>query len=135
LFDSSINTIKENKQTFYEASRDVGLQINEEKTKYMIMSLHPKSREDHTIRIANESFQNVAKFKYFGTKLTNKNNIHDEIEGALNWGNVYYNSIQNALSFCLLSKNLKIKIYKAIILPLVLHGCETWSFSLREKHK
>jgi hypothetical protein len=40
----------------------------------------------------------------------------------------------NLLSSRLLSKNLKIKIYKMIILPVVLYGCETWSLTLREEH-
>jgi hypothetical protein len=39
------------------------------------------------------------------------------------------------LSSCLLSRNIKVKIYKTIILPVVLHGCETWSFTLREEHR
>jgi len=43
--------------------------------------------------------------------------------------------VQNLLSSCLLSKNLKIKIYRTIILPVVLYGCETWSLSLREEHR
>jgi len=47
----------------------------------------------------------------------------------------YYHSVQNLLSYRLLSKNLKIKIYRTIILPVVLHGCETWSLTLREERK
>jgi hypothetical protein len=39
------------------------------------------------------------------------------------------------LSSCLLSRNLKVKIYKTIILPVVLYRCETWSLTLREKHR
>jgi hypothetical protein len=39
------------------------------------------------------------------------------------------------LSSCLLSKNLKFRIYKTIILPAVLYGCETWSLALREEHR
>ena len=45
-----------------------------------------------------------------------------------------YHSVQNLLSSRLLSKNLKIKIYRTIILP-VLYGCETWSLTLREERK
>jgi hypothetical protein len=70
LLGDSVNTIKENSETFLEASRDVGPEINAEKTKYIIMSRHPNSGQNQNIRIANESFQNVAKFKYLGTTLT-----------------------------------------------------------------
>jgi hypothetical protein len=50
-------------------------------------------------------------------------------------GNACYHSVQNLLSSHLLSKNLKIRIYKTIILPVVLYGCETWSLTLREEHR
>jgi hypothetical protein len=60
----------------------------------MIMS-HPNSGQKQNIRIANESFENVAKFEYLGTTLTNQNNIHDEIKSRLNSGNACYYSGQN----------------------------------------
>jgi hypothetical protein len=53
----------------------------------------------------------------------------------LNSGDVCYHSVQKLLSSRLLSKNIKIIIYKTTILPVVLHRCETWSLTLREEHK
>jgi hypothetical protein len=117
-----------------EASRDIGLEINAEKTEYMIMSHHPNSGQNQNIRIDNESFENVAEFKYLGMTLINQNDIHDEIKNKLNPGNAYCHSVQNLLSSCLTSKNLKIKICKTVILPVMLCGCETWSLTLREEH-
>jgi hypothetical protein len=110
LLGDSTNTIKENSETLLEASGDIGLKINAEETKYMIMSRHPNSGQNQNIRIANESFENVAKFKYLGTTLTNENDIHDEVKSRLNSGNACYYSVQNLLSSRLISKHLKIKI-------------------------
>jgi hypothetical protein len=93
----------------------------------MIMSRHPNSGQNQNIRIANESFENVTAFKYLGTTLTNQNEIHDEIKSRLNLGNTCYYSVQNLLSSRLIPKKLKIKIFKTVILPVVLYGCETWS--------
>jgi hypothetical protein len=116
-------------------SRDLGLEVNAEKTKYTIMSCHPNSGQNQNIRIANESFEKVAKFKYVGTTLTNQNDIRDEIKSRLNSGNACYYSVQNLLSSRLISKNLKIKIYKTVILPVLLCGCETWSLTLKEEYR
>jgi hypothetical protein len=84
LLGGSIDTIIENTQTLSEASRDVGLEINAKKTKYIIVSHHQGSGQNQNIRTGNESFENVAKFKQFRMTLTNQNNIHDEIKSRLN---------------------------------------------------
>jgi hypothetical protein len=83
LLDDSVNTIKENREILLGTSRDVVLEINAEKTKYIFMSRHQTSGENKNTRIANESFKNVPKFKYLGTTLTNQNDIHDEIKSRL----------------------------------------------------
>jgi hypothetical protein len=70
-----------------------------------------------------------------GTTLTNQNDIHDEIKSRLNSGNACYYSAKNLFSSRLISKNLKIKIYKTVILPVVLYGCETWSLTLGEERR
>jgi hypothetical protein len=98
LLDDSINIIKENTETLSGASRNVGLEINAEKTKCMIMSRHPNSGQSRNARIANEMFEDVAKFKYLGTTLTNQNDTHDEIKCRLNSGNACCHSVQNLLS-------------------------------------
>ena len=89
----------------------------------------------HTIKIDNSSFEREEDFKYLGTTLPNQNSIQEEIKSRLKSGNACCYSVQNLLTSCLLSTNLKIKIYRTIILPVVLYGCETWSLTLREERR
>jgi hypothetical protein len=73
--------------------------------------------------------------KYLRMTVTNQNLIQKEIKSRSNSGNACYHSVHSLLSSRLLSKNLNIRIYKIIILPAVLYGCETWSLTLREEHR
>jgi len=76
----------------------------------------------------------VEQFKYFGTTLTHLHSIQEEIKSRLKSWNACYHSVQNLLSSRLLSRNIKIKTYRTIVLPIVLYGCETWSLTLWEEH-
>jgi hypothetical protein len=92
----------------------------------MLPSRRQNVGRNRDLKVANRSFENVSQFKYLGTTVRNQNLIKDEIERRLNSGNARYHSIQKLLSSRLLSKKLKIRIYKTIILPVVLYGYETW---------
>jgi hypothetical protein len=65
---------------------------------------------------------------------TNQNSIHEEIKRRLSSGHTCYHSIQNLLS-SLLSRNVNVRIYKTVIMPVVLYGCETWSLTAREEYE
>jgi hypothetical protein len=87
------------------------------------------------VKVDKSSIEMVEELKYLGTTLTNQNSIQEEIKCRLKLGNACYYSVQNPLSSSLPSKTLKIKIYRTIILPVVLYGCETWSLILREERR
>jgi hypothetical protein len=109
--------------------------VNADKTKYMATSRDKTAGRSHSMKTDNSSLERVKGFKYLGTILMNKNSIKEEIKSRLKSGNACYHSVQNFLSSRLLSRNLKIKTYRTIILPVVLYGCKTWSLTLREERR
>jgi hypothetical protein len=82
----------------------------------------PKAGQRQSIKIGNRSFESMAKLKYLETTLTDQNCIHEEIKSRLNSRNACNHLVQSLLSSCLLSRNVKVKIYKTIILPV----CFVW---------
>jgi hypothetical protein len=71
LVGDNINTI-ENTQTLTDASKEVGLEVNTDKTKYMLLSRHKNAGQNYDIKIGNRSFENVAQLIYFETTTTNQ---------------------------------------------------------------
>jgi hypothetical protein len=130
-----VDTIKRNTQTLINASKEVGLEVNTEKTKYMLLSRHQNAGPSHDIKIGDGCFEIVAQFRYSGMTILNQNLIQEEIKRGLNSGNACYHSVQNLLLSGLFSKNLKIGTYISTIFPVALYDCETWSLTLREEQR
>ena len=102
------------------AGREIGLEVNADKTKYLVMSRDQNAGRSRSIKTDNRSLERVEEFRYLGITFTHQNSIHEEIKSRLNSGNACYHLVQNLLSSLLLSRNLKIGIYRIIILPFVL---------------
>ena len=86
------------------------------------MSRDQNAGRIHSVRIDNSTFERVEEVKYLGTTLTNQNSIAEEIKSRLRSGNACYQRARNLLSSRMLSKNLKIKIFRTIILPVFCMG-------------
>jgi hypothetical protein len=134
IVGENIDTVKKT-ETLLDASKKTGIEVNQEKTKYMLLSHSLKIGQKQSIKTVNSSFEDVAKFKYLGTTLTDQNCMREEINSILNSGNACHHSVQSLSSSRLLSRNVKVKIYETIISPVLLYGCETWSLTLREEHR
>jgi hypothetical protein len=122
LLGDNIDTINKNTETLTDASKEVGLEVNVKKTKYMLVSQDQNAGQNQEIKIGKRSFGNVSQFKYLGMTVTKHNLIQEEIKRRLNSGTACYHSVQNLSSSCLLPKDVKFGIYKTIILPVVQYG-------------
>ena len=131
----SVHIVKKNAEALVAPTKEIGLEVNAHKTKYVTVSRDQNAGQIHSMKMDNSSIERVEESQYLGTTLTNQNSIQEEIKCRLKLGNACYYTAQNLLSSSLLSKTLKIKIYRNIILPIVLYECETWLLTLREEHR
>jgi hypothetical protein len=107
ILGGNVHTLKKNTEAIRVASKNTGLHINADKTKYMVMSRDQNAERSHNVKIDNSSFRRVEEFKYLSTNLTYQNSIHKEIKSRLKSRNVCYHSLQNSLYSSLLSKKFK----------------------------
>ena len=131
----NFQTVRENAEIFIKSSKDIGLVVNFEKTKYMITSRHSNVIQNKNIVITDLSFEKCGKVQISRSNSNRYKYMREEIKLRINMGNACYYSLEKILSPRLLSKKLKVKTFKTIILPVVLYICETWSLSLREEHR
>ena len=121
ILGGSLHTVKKNTEALVVASKEFQLEVNADRAKYMVMSRDQNAGRSQSTKIDNSSIERVEEFKYLGTTLTNQISIQEESKCRLKSGN----SVQNLLSSSLLSQNIKINIYRTVILPFVLYGCDT----------
>jgi hypothetical protein len=90
LLEDNTDNVNKNIDNLIDASKEVGLEINVDKTKhwYMLLSPHMNAGQNRHIKIANRSSESVSQFKHLGTTVTNQNLIQEEIKRRLNSGNV-----------------------------------------------
>ncbi|KAJ4427552.1 hypothetical protein ANN_25200 [Periplaneta americana] len=103
MLGENTQTIRENTKILLEASKAIGLEVNPEKTKYMIMSRDQNIVRNGNIKVGDLSFEGVEKFKYLGATVTNINDTREEIKRRINMGNACYYSVEKLLSSSLLS--------------------------------
>jgi sorting nexin-29 len=99
IVGENIGTIQKNTKALLDARKEVGLEVNPEETKYMLVSRCQTAGQRQSIKIGNRSLESVAKFKHLGTTLTDQNCIHEEIKSRLNSGNTCYHLVRSLLSF------------------------------------
>jgi hypothetical protein len=95
MLGRSIHAIKKNAEALLVASKEIGLEVHAEKTKYMVMSGDHNAGQNDNIKLDNKAFERVEQFKFLGTTVTNQHSIHEEIESRLKSGSVCYHTVQS----------------------------------------
>jgi hypothetical protein len=97
IVGENIDTIKKNTGALLGASEEVDLEVNQKKSKYRLMSHSQNIGQKHSIKIAHRFFEDVVKFGYLRTTLTDQNCMHKKIKSRLNSGNACYHSVQSSV--------------------------------------
>ena len=98
MLGENLQTVRKSAEIFIKASKDICLEVNSEKTKYMITSRHQNVIQNQHIVIGNLSFENVEKFRYLGVTVTNTNDLREEVKRRINMGYACYYSLEKILS-------------------------------------
>jgi hypothetical protein len=114
--------VKKNTEDLVGAIKEIGVEVNADKTKYMFMSRDQNARRSSNIKVVNSFCKREEEVIYLGKTLTNQNSVQEETKSRLKSGNTCYHSVQNFMSSSLLFKNIRIKIYRTIILLLFCMG-------------
>jgi hypothetical protein len=112
-----VHTAKENAEALLVASKEIGLEVNADKAKHMVMSRVQTAGRSYSMKTDNSSFERMEVSKCLRTTITNQNSIQEAIKSRLKSENACYYSVHSILCSRLLSKDLKMKIYRTIILP------------------
>lgn len=136
LLAEDANGIKALAETLIKETRKVGLEVSEEKTKYLIVGRQLEEFYlNNSIHVSNYSFERTTDFKYLGVTIDQENREEVEVNARLILGNKCYWALKTLLKCRLLSRKTKSKLYKTIIQPIVLYGSETWTLTKNQEKK
>jgi len=110
LIGEDTEVLQSKTDALVKACEEIGLQINIDKTKYMITSRNTGNEGNKNIIIRDEVIEKVNKFKYLGAYVTSKNEVTDEIKSLLVSVNACFYSVQKLLTSRLILSKLKLKI-------------------------
>lgn len=137
IIGNSRLNVKNTFSNFEEHAGNMGLKINEEKTKYMYSTRNNRIRDrvGQNITIDDYNFERVKKFKYLGTTLSEDTDGTEEINCRIQAGNKCLYATHKLLKSKQTSRRTKINIYKTIIRPVVMYGCETWTLTVANEER
>jgi len=126
------NNLKKTTETLREEVRKIGLIINENKTKFMIVST--RDHLQNAITIKDMSFERVQNFKYLGVNINSQADSHKEIHRRITAGNKCYYALVKLFKSEALSRT-KIRLYKTLVRPIALYACGAWASTKSNENK
>ncbi|CAI6370121.1 unnamed protein product [Macrosiphum euphorbiae] len=135
LMDKSHDGLRSLCGRLEEAAKKVGLQINEDKTEYMVVGRKDSTRMYPSLRVGNHDFNRVKQFKYLGSVLTEKNETDKEVAARIQSGNKCLYGLIRILGSQSLSRDIKLQLYITLLRPIITYGAETWTLRKTEENK
>lgn len=131
LITRTENSLKENFVAIEQASKNVGLTINEHKTKYLVATRNQQTQQQRqtTITIGDYNIEQVDSFVYLGAEVNQTNDISLEIKRRIQHGNRTFFGLSKLMRSKTISRSLKCTLYKTLIRPVVTYGSESWCMS------
>jgi len=117
-----------------EKTQQIGLIVNEKKTKYMIVSATPKGRQTQNWKVGDKVFERVSSFKYLGNVIHEEGRISERVKGRIQEGNRAYAANHHMLKSKIIKRSAKMQIYKMLIRPVVTYGSETWTLTISDEN-
>ncbi|KAL4104510.1 hypothetical protein QTP88_019805 [Uroleucon formosanum] len=125
--------VEERARKLINSSSSMGLVINENKTKYMVMTRNAMTKSN--LHVGDLTFEQVEDFKYLGVNINEKNNMHNEIRMRINAANRCYFTMREMFFSKILSRRTKERLYCTYMRPVVTYACETWSSTQGDEEK
>lgn len=117
-----------------EAAR-LGLQVNVEKTKYMVASTSASRTTNQVVNIGGSSFEVVDAFTYLGSEVNKNNDISTEVTRRITAANRCFYSLNQIFRSRFTSRKLKCKLYQSLVRPVLTYGSEAWCLTQREEQR
>jgi hypothetical protein len=110
------------------------LEVNERKTKYMIMSTSESRSKPQDLEVEGKLFTGVSSFKYLGNMINNGDRNDNFVKERIQAGNRAYFANLSTLKSKIISRAAKIQVYKTLIRPVATYGAETWTLTVTEEN-
>jgi endonuclease/exonuclease/phosphatase family metal-dependent hydrolase len=126
------------RQVYKEIERrtqEMGLMVNEKKTKYMMISTRQKQRQIQNLKVGDKTFEGVSKFRYLGNVIDREGRISECIKDRIQAGNKAYAANYHMLKSKIIKRAVKIQIYKTMIRPVATYGSETWTLAKSDENR